>query len=66
MLFIFLFDIVKIVVPEPRISFSIPASIAEAAVVLPNGVKIFFAIGTATLINGRCILLNNEPKNHLD
>ena len=46
--------------------FLIPASIAEAAAVIPNGAKIFFANGTATFINGPANLLNNEPKNPLD
>ena len=32
--------------------FFIPALIAEAAAVIPNGAKIFFAKGTATFING--------------
>ena len=43
--------------------FLIPASIAETAVVFPNGTKIFFANGTATFINGTANLLNNDPKN---
>ena len=43
--------------------FWIPASIAEAAAVIPNGAKIFFAKGTATFINGPANLLNNDPKN---
>ena len=42
-----------------------PASIAEAAGVIPNEAKIFFANGTATY-NGPAILLNNELKNPLD
>ena len=46
--------------------FLIPASIAEAAAVIPNGAKIFFAKRTATFINRLAILLNNEPKNPQD
>ena len=46
--------------------FVIPASIAEAAPVLPNGAKTFFAKGIATSINGPANLLNNEPKNPPD
>ena len=46
--------------------FLIPASIAEAAAVIPNGAKIFFAKETATFINGSTNLLNNEPKNPPD
>ena len=46
--------------------FWIPASIAEAAAVIPNGAKTFFATGIATFINGPAILLNNDPKNPPD
>ena len=46
---------------EPCIFFWIPASITEAATVLPNGAKIFFVNGTATLINGPANLLNDAP-----
>ena len=43
--------------------FCIPASNAEAAAVIPNGAKTFFAKGTATFINGPTNLLNKDPKN---
>ena len=51
MSFISLFEIIKVVVhgaedkgrPEPCIFFWIPASIAEAAAVIPNRAKTFFA-----------------------
>ena len=46
--------------------FWIPASIAEAAAVIPNGAKTFFAKGIATLINGPAKLLNKDPKNPPD
>ena len=58
MSFFSLFKIIKVVVPEPCIFFWIPASNAEAAAVIPNGVKIFFAKGTATFINGPANLFN--------
>ena len=45
------FEIIKVVVPEPCIFFWIPASIAEAAAVIPNGAKTFFVKGIATFIN---------------
>ena len=51
MSFISSFEIIKVVVPEPYIFFWIPASIAEAAAVIPNGDKTFFAKGIATFIN---------------
>ena len=66
MSFISSFEIIKVVVPEPCILFSIPASIAEAAAVIPNGAKTFFAKGIATFINGPANLLNNDPKNPPD
>ena len=46
--------------------FEIPASVSEAAAVIPNGSKTFFAEGIATLINGAANLLNNDPKNPQD
>ena len=41
----------------------IPASVAEAAAVTPNGAKIFFAKGTASFINGPANLLNKDPQD---
>ena len=45
--------------------FWIPASFAEAAAVITNGAKTFYAKGTI-FINGSANLLNNDPKNPLD
>ena len=42
--------------------FLIPASIAEAAAVIPNGSKTFIAKEIATFINGPANLLYNDPK----
>ena len=66
MSFISLFEIIKVVVPEPCIFFWIPASFAEAAAVIPNGTKICFAKGTANFIIGPTSLLNNDRKNPPD
>ena len=44
----------------------IPASIVEAAAVILNGAKRFFAKGIATFINGPANLFNNDPKNPPD
>ena len=52
--------------PEPCVFFLIPAAIAEAAPVIPNGAKTFFAKGIAIFINGPANLLNNDPKNPPD
>ena len=46
--------------------FWTPGSNAEAAAVIPNGVKTFFAKGSATFINGPANLLNKDPKNPPD
>ena len=46
--------------------FLIPASIVEAAAVIPNGAKTFFAKGTAIFINGPGNLTDNDPKNPPD
>ena len=40
------------------------APIRDAAAIIPNKAKIFFANGTVTFIVGIAILLNNSPKNH--
>ena len=48
------------------IFFLIPASIDEAAAVIPNGAKTFFVKGTAIFINGPANLLDNDPKNPPD
>ena len=74
MSFISSFEIIKVVVreeedegqPEPCIFLWIPAPIAEAVAVIPNGSKTFFAKEIATFINGPASLLNNDPTNPLD
>ena len=50
----------------PCFFFWIPASIAEAVAVIPNGTKIFFAKGTPTFTTGPANLLSNDPKNPPD
>ena len=60
--FISSFEITKVVVPETCVFFAIPASTTEAAAVISNRVKLFFANGTNTFINGPAILLNNPKK----
>ena len=66
MSFISSFEIIKAVVQEQCIFFWIPASIAGAAAVIPNGAKMFLAKGTATFINGPANLLKSDPKNPPD
>ena len=60
------FEILKVVFPEPCIFLSILPSIDEAAAVIPNEAKIFFASGAAAFLNGPASLLNNDPKNPPD
>ena len=43
--------------------FLIPASIAEAAAVISNGAKMFFAKETVTFTNGSANLINKDPYN---
>ena len=49
-----------------HVIFWFPASIAEAAAIIPNGAKRFFAKGIATFTNEPANLLNNDPKNPAD
>ena len=69
MSFIPLFEIIKVVDEgrlEPCIFFWNAASIAETDAVIPDGAKIFFVKGTATLINRPANLLNSDLKNPPD
>ena len=66
MTFISQFEIIQFVVAKPCIFFLIPATIAEAAAVIPSEAKIFLAKGTATFINEPANLLNSDPKNPPD
>ena len=63
MSFIYSFEIIKVVVPEPCIFFWISTWSAEAAAVIRNGAKIFFGKGTVSFINEPANLGNNDPKN---
>ena len=70
MSFIFLFEILKLLIKDDLnhvlFFFWIPASIAEAAGVITNGAQTFFAKGVATFINGTANLLTKDPKNPPD
>ena len=43
-----------------------PASVSEAAAVIPSGAKAFFVKGTPSFINRPASLLNSYSKNHPD
>ena len=66
MSFISLFEIIEVFVPEPCIFFWAPESIAEAAAVIYNIAKTFFAKRIGTFINAPAYLLNSDPKNSPD
>ena len=64
--FISLFETISVVVPESSIFFWIPKSIAHGATTNPNGIKVSFANGNDTFINGPSIVLYNAPKKPPD
>ena len=70
MSFISLFEINKVVVPDPNIFLRIPASAADAAAINPKGIKILLANGLTTFfINGNPVFSNgpsNLPRNPPD
>ena len=63
------FDILSVVIPDPKIILWIPASAADAAAVNPNGIKallanglfIFFVNGNPGFSNEPRSLLRNPP-----
>ena len=57
-----LFDIISVVVPDPKIFLCIPASAAEAAAVNPNGIKTLLPNGliTFSLIIVLCLIMDQE------
>ena len=63
--FISSFDIISVVVPDPKIFLSIPASAANTAAVSPNRIKTLLTHGVITfLINGSPVC-NNRPRSLL-
>ena len=51
MSFISSFDIISVVVPDPKIFLCIPASAADAAAVNPNGIKTLLVNGLITFFH---------------
>ena len=50
------FDIIRVVVPDPKIFLCIPASSADATAVNPNGIKTLLENGLITFfINGNAV-----------
>ena len=64
------FDIISVVVSEPKIFLCIPASDVDAAAVDPNGIKTLLANGLITFfINGNPVFSNGPrslPRNPPD
>ena len=57
------FENINVVRPDPKFFFLIPASLAEATVVIPNGTKTLLAKGMTTLlINGKHFVINGRRK----
>ena len=57
------FENINVVRPDPKFFFLIPASLAEATVVIPNGTKTLLAKGITTLlINGKHFVINGRRK----
>ena len=52
MSFISSFDIISVVVPDPKMLLCIPASTADAAAVNPKGIKTLLANGLITFYIG--------------
>ena len=58
------FDIISVVVPELRIFLYIPASVADAAAVYPNGIKTLLANDLITFfINSNPVFSNRTEKS---
>ena len=63
MSFISSFDIISVVLPDPKIFLCIPASAADAAAVNPKGIKTLLANGLITFdIKGNPVF-SNGPSN---
>ena len=56
-----LFDIIRVVFPDPNIFLCIPASAADAAAFNPRGINTLFANGAITFfINGIQLLIKDQ------
>ena len=70
MLSISLFDIISVIVPEPKVFLCIPTSANDAAFVNLNRIKTFLANGLSTFfINGNPVFSNGSrrlPRNPPD
>ena len=61
--FISSLEIIDVVLPESDVFLWIAASVADAAVVNPNGIKTLLANGLSTSSNKGDLVFNNCPKS---
>ena len=66
MSFIFSFEIIKVVIPDPNIFLCIPASAPDAAAVNSKGIKTLSANGLITFFIIGNPVFSNEPSNLMD
>ena len=60
-----LFEIISVVFPGPNIFLFIPASDADAAAVIPKGIKTLLANGLITFFIKGNLVFSNGPSNLL-
>ena len=60
-LFISLFEIINVVLPDPNIFSWIAASVADAAAVNPNGIKTLLANGLSTFLIKDNPVFSDDP-----
>ena len=60
--FISLLEIINVVLPEPNIFLRIAASVADAAAVNPNGIKMLLANGVSTFSINDALIFSNGSK----
>ena len=63
MSFISSFDIISVVVPDPKMLLCIPASTADAAAVNPKGIKILLANDLITFFISGNPAFSNGPRS---
>ena len=57
------FDIISIVVPEPKIFLCFPASAADATTVNPNSIKTLLVYGLITFFINGSPVFNKRPRS---
>ena len=61
--FIFSFEIINVVIPDPKMFFWIDESVADAAAVNPNGIKTLLVNGLSTFLIKGNPFFSNSPKS---